>query len=87
MAIGYAVTVRGEIDVRTVGPTEISAMVNWLAAGEALPHSDRIMVYHGVPDEHVTKAFSPLASHYGAQLAEVEISVLSYIDAPRRAPA
>ena len=38
--IGWAVTVGGKIDMRTVGPTRRSAIINWMVVdqGEVITH-------------------------------------------------
>lgn len=50
-AKGYAVLKDGEISVRTVSPTPIAAMVNWLIVDA------RILIIHGTPDEEVRRVW------------------------------
>lgn len=43
----WAIVVDGEIDIRTVAPTDIGAMVNWLVV------SAGAIIQQGVTDENV----------------------------------
>jgi len=79
LAIGYAVTVRGEIDLRTVGPTEISAMVNWLVAGDVVAHQDRVLARRDTTDAQILVWFDERAPTYHAKLAKIQVSVLDYV--------
>ena len=79
MTIGYAVEFRGEIDIRTVGHSEVAAAVNWLCGG-TLPPLDRILVLDGTSDEQVMDWFSERAERYGAKMAKVHVSVLDYVE-------
>jgi hypothetical protein len=64
----FAVTdPRGFIIVETVGPTERSAMVNWLVVGAG------IMVTNSWSDERIKAAFEGAAAQRGVQLIPVQI--------------
>lgn len=60
----WAIVVDGEIDVRTVMPTDIGAMVNWLIV------SCGAVVQQGVTDENVRAAFAAMLDHVGADSIE-----------------
>jgi hypothetical protein len=66
-ASGWAVRNTHEIFMRTVGPTEISAMVNWLWI-------EGVRVRAGVPDDTVRELFKRYA---GGGVALVEVTVRS----------
>jgi hypothetical protein len=69
VAHGWAVVERGELLVRTVGPTEVSAMVNWLVA------SVGFLVRHGTSDAQVGLMFRNAARTRGAELHPVTIEL------------
>ena len=68
MANGYAVTLSGEIDVRTVSPTERAAMVNWLIAARG------VLVLADATDAQIRKAFEKVCASAGARVVPVKIS-------------
>lgn len=65
--IGYAVKQRGNIELRTVGPTARSAMVNWLCVGA------RILPTSEWTDGMIEEAFGDLAERRHAALVQVRI--------------
>jgi hypothetical protein len=67
MARGWAIDERGEIIVKTVSPSRIGAMVNWLVA------SVGIAVSRGAADDLVEATFDSYALQAGARLIEVTI--------------
>lgn len=53
----FAIVIDGEIDIRTVSPTAIGAMVNWLVV------TCGAIVQHGVSDNAIRDAFQTVAGN------------------------
>lgn len=66
-AKGYAVLKNGDINVRTVSPTPIAAMVNWLITDA------RILIIHGTPEEEIRRVWEKYRE--GAELVAVTVTV------------
>jgi hypothetical protein len=66
-ACGFAVVQKGKIMIETVGPTDISAMVNWLCA------SHSFLMPSGVPDSYVRRAFRQAAEPKSAEVVRVNV--------------
>lgn len=58
----WAIIVDGEVDIRTVSPTDVGAMVNWMIV------SCGAIVQHGVTDENVREAFVVMQEHATASV-------------------
>lgn len=71
-AKGFAVIHEGQIDVRTVSPTEMGAMVNWLTA------ACRILPVRGVADSIVRQAFHEQCDLREARLVPVSINAVEH---------
>jgi hypothetical protein len=63
----YAVKHNGQIDVRTVGPTERSAKVNWLWVMG-------VQVLNSFSDELIVQIFKKAAEVHHQECVEVEIT-------------
>ena len=66
MKIGYAISVAGDIDIKTVSPTPRGALVNFLATER------EILITNSWTDERIRQAWDMLARP-GEQLVMVEI--------------
>jgi hypothetical protein len=58
----WAIIIDGEIDIRTVMPTDISAMVNWIVV------SCGAIIQQGVTDQNVRAAFDAMKEKAGASV-------------------
>ncbi len=68
--IGWAVTVGGEIDMRTVGPTRRSAIVNWLVVDR------EELITHFTTDQAIDTLWSVYESE-NIKVQQVNVEVTS----------
>lgn len=63
----YAIECDGEIDVRTVSPTERAAKINWLVVWCSVP------IFNTTADEFIERAFEAFATREKAKCVMVTI--------------
>lgn len=69
---GWAVSTTHGIDIRTVGPTRRSAIVNWLVAGEHNAFPCAVVAYH--TDAQIERMWRGRSARSGAEVVEVVIA-------------
>jgi len=65
---GWAIEEDGEVDVRTVSPTRIAAIVNWMLV------SADLMIMRGATDEWISREFAGYEAARGVHAVEVAIT-------------
>ena len=71
MTEGYAIKQYGEIDVRTVSPTERAAKVNWLVVDR------KMLVTNSARDDQIERAWEHLSKEAFAECVRVKIEAMS----------
>lgn len=69
---GWAVRTSHSFDMRTVGPTRRSAIVNWLVAGQYNPRP--VMVLATTTDVQIERAWERRDAASGAEVVEVVVT-------------
>jgi hypothetical protein len=67
IAGAYAIERGGEIDIRSVSPTERAAKINWLVVHCGYP------ILQSCPDEVIEEAWEAFSAHYKAECVTVTI--------------
>ena len=72
---GWAVRTSHGIDIRTVGPTRRSAIINWLVAGEFNPN--KYQIGRACPDEQIEAAWLQEHGKSGADAIRIVVQAVN----------